>query len=117
VLRVSTLAEVLSNEVNLAILDALIVSILFNLAEVEEVKVLVVKIELLNASKLFTLLSFEEDIVSIELNLAIVEAVNVLVAFISIPAIEPVNEPVMVAVEPLTTIVVPLSCAENIFIR
>jgi hypothetical protein len=28
-----------------------------------------------------------------------------------------VNEPVIDAVEPLTTIVVPLSCAENIFIR
>jgi hypothetical protein len=28
-----------------------------------------------------------------------------------------VNEPVMDADEPLTTIVVPLSCAENIFIR
>jgi hypothetical protein len=87
--------------------EADIVSIEFNLAEVEDV----------NDSKLFTLPSFEELIVSILFSLAIVEAVNVFVAFISIPATEPVNEPVSDAVAPSTTIVVPLSCAENIFIR
>jgi hypothetical protein len=35
----------------------------------------------------------------------------------SIPAIEPENEPVSDTFEPVATVVVPLSCAENIFIR
>ena len=103
VFNVSTLAEVVSNELILAIFDAdivsnepillmfeeVIVSILFNLAEVEEVMISIALI----------LAMFEAVIVSILLNLLFVEAVKVFV--VPTLAVNACNVEIFVSLEPV----------------